>query len=165
MPKIFKTLIITLALLYLFPNSSKASEYTNYNDLIENAKVLDGKYIEVKGEAIGESMRRGGYTWINISDGSNAIGIWLKNQEADKVKNYGSYMEKGDIVKAAGTFNRACYEHGGDMDIHGESLSIVEIGHREDYPLNKRKMKEAIILSIITFILFVIYRKRKIKLK
>lgn len=163
MLKIFKTLIVTIVFIYMFPTSSKAADYTNYNDLIENSKALDGKYIELKGEAIGESMRRGAYTWINISDGSNAIGIWLNNQEADKVKNYGSYKFKGDVVKVAGTFSRACSEHGGDMDIHGESLSSVETGHKVDYLLSEWKMKAAISLSIITLILFGGYCKRKSK--
>jgi len=163
MLKIFKTLIISLVLIYMFPISSKAEEYINYNDLIENAKALDGKYIELKGEAIGESMRRGSYTWINISDGSNAMGIWLTNQEADKVKTYGSYKFKGDMVKVAGTFSRACSEHGGDMDIHGQSLSLVETGHKVEQLLSEWKMKAAASLSIITLILFGIYYKRKSK--
>lgn len=161
MLKIFKTLIIALILIYMFPNSSKASEFTNYNDLIENAKALDGKFVEIKGEAIGESMKRGAYTWINISDGSNAVGIWLKNQEVDKVKTYGSYKFMGDTIKIAGTFNRACSVHGGDMDIHGGSLTIVETGHKVDHPLSKWKLKEATSLAIITLILFGLYYKRK----
>jgi len=163
MLKIFKTLIIALVLIYMFPNSSKAEEYANYNDLIENAKALDGKRVDIKGEAIGESMRRGAYSWINISDGSNAMGIWLKNPEAEKVNTYGSYKFKGDIVKVVGTFNRACTQHGGDMDIHGENLSIVETGHKVEHQLSEWKMKAATSLSIITFILFGLYYKRKSK--
>jgi len=161
MLKIFKMLVIALVLIYMFPISSKAEEYINYNDLIENAKALDGKYIELKGEAIGESMRRGSYTWVNISDGSNAMGIWLTNQEANKVKTYGSYKFKGDIVKVSGTFSRACSDHGGDMDIHGESLTIVESGHKVELSLSEWKMKVAAIFSVITLILFGVYYKRK----
>lgn len=160
MLKIFKTLILVLFMIFIFPTVSKAAEYTNYNDLIENGKALDGKQVEIRGEAIKESMRRGDYTWINIGDGSNAMGIWLKNEEADKVKTFGSYKFKGDIVKVSGIFYRACGEHGGDMDIHGESLSIVEKGYKIDRVIDNSKVITAAALSILTLILFGVYNKK-----
>jgi hypothetical protein len=161
--KIFKTLILVLFIVFIFPDVSKAQEYTNYNDFIENGKALDSKLIEIKGETIKESMRRGEYAWINISDGSNAMGIWLKNEEADKIKTFGNYKFKGDIVKVSGIFNRACSEHGGDMDIHGERLTIEEKGYKVDRHLNNSKVIASIALSAATLVLFGVYYVRRIK--
>lgn len=163
MLKIFKTLILVLILIFSYPSISNAEEvFTNYNDFIENGKALDGKFVKIKGEAIGEPMRRGNYTWINISDGSNAMGIWLKNEDADKVKVFGNYKFKGDIVTVTGTFYRACSEHGGDMDIHAESLTVEKEGFKIQRLLNKSRAFAAIGLTFITLILFSIYYKRRV---
>jgi len=67
------------------------------------------------------------------------------------------------MVKVAGTFSRACSEHGGDMDIHGESLSVVESGHKVEQLLSEWKLKTAAVFSVITLILFGVYYRRKSK--
>lgn len=161
--KIFKTLIFTIFFVSIFTNVSSAEEYTNYNDLIENGKTLDGKLVEVKGEAIGEPMKRGDFTWVNINDGSTAMGIWMKNEDANKIKNFGNYKYKGDIIKISGIFIRACSEHGGDMDIHEESVTIEEKGYKVERPMDNSKVLKALILSASTLVLFAVYYMKRLK--
>lgn len=161
MLKIFKTLILVVVIVFMIPNVSKAAEYTNYNDLIENGKALDGKLVEIKGEAIGEPMKRGNHTWINISDGSSAMGVWIKNEDADKVRTFGNYKFKGDIVSISGIFYRACSEHGGDMDIHAESLIVENVGYNVEEPIDNAKVIASITLSLVTLVLLGVYHKRR----
>lgn len=161
--KIFKTLIFVIFFVSIFTNVSSAEEYTNYNDLIENGKTLDGKIVEVKGEAIGEPMKRGDFTWVNINDGSTAMGIWMKNEDARKIKTFGNYKYKGDIIKISGIFRRACNEHGGDMDIHEESLTIEEKGYKVERAMDDSKVLKALVLSASTLVLFVVYYMKRLK--
>jgi hypothetical protein len=98
-------------------------------------------------------MKRGEYTWVNISDGSNAIGIWLKSSDVQKISFYGNNKSKGDTVKISGEFHRACAEHGGDMDIHSLSIEITEKGYSINEIVNMSKVKLGLILSVVTAVL------------
>lgn len=159
MVKNLKTMILICILVFSYSTTCKAKEYNNYNDLIENSKKIDSSNITLKGEAIGEGMNRGKYSWVNISDGSTAMGIWIESTLANNIKNYGKYGYKGDLVKINGTFNRACSEHGGDMDIHANSVEIIKAGGSITIPISNSKKVIALLLTFITFILSVSYFK------
>lgn len=159
MVKTFKTIVITCILTFSFTIACMAKEYNNFNELIENGKKIDNTKIALKGEAIGEAMNRGKYSWINISDGSNAMGIWIKNEQVQSIKNFGKYGYKGDTLRVNGTFNRACVDHGGDMDIHAISVEIVEVGGKVIIPISNSKKIMAIILTLITLTLIFLYKK------
>jgi len=151
MLKAFKIgLLAFILVIFGYADNCFAEEITNYNDLIENGKLLDGSEVTIKGEAIGEPMKRGEYTWINISDGSTAMGIWIKTNDAQNISFYGSNKAKGDIVKITGEFHRACAEHGGDMDIHSLSIKIAEKGYLTNEKTNISKAKLGLILSLVT---------------
>jgi len=162
--KTFKTLTLILFIVSSFSLNVKAAEITDINDLIENAKELDGQEVTVQGEAIGESMNRGDYSWVNINDGSNAMGIWLSISEAEKLTYFGDYKYKGDIVKITGVFYRACKEHGGEADLHSKSIEIVENGYlvKEDIP-NAKIIVAVVLLALASF--FMIFFIKKIKTK
>ena len=99
MVKNLRTMILICILVFSYSTTCKAKEYNNFNDLIENSKKIDKSNISLKGEAIGEVMNRGKYSWVNISDGSTAMGIWIESSLAKNIKNYGKYGYKGDIVR------------------------------------------------------------------
>jgi len=133
------------------------------NDLIENAHKYDGQRVTFQGEAIGDIMPRGDYAWVNVNDGERAIGIWTKKSLADKITHTGSYRFTGDIVKIVGTFHRACPQHGGDLDIHADEISVLKIGERIAHPIVWSKIPIVIALLIGIIILMVyplIYRRR-----
>jgi hypothetical protein len=159
MVKTFKSIILIGILVFSFSITCMAKEYINYNELIENGKKIDNTQITLKGEAIGECMKRGKYSWVNISDGSNAMGIWIKDEQAQSIKNFGKYGYKGDIVKINGTFNRACKEHGGDMDIHANSVNILEVGGSVTIPISNNKKVIAVVLTLFTLALAFSYIK------
>jgi aspartyl/asparaginyl-tRNA synthetase len=159
MAKTFKTIILIGILVFSFAIPCKAKDYNNYNDLIENSKKLDNSEITLKGEAIGEAMNRGEYSWVNISDGSTAMGIWIDSKQAQSIKNFGKYGYKGDIVEINGVFNRACTQHGGDMDVHASTVKIIDAGGTVTIPISNNKKAISLILSLITITLIFSYFK------
>jgi len=159
MHKYIKALIIMLLLTSPLSVTVKAESAIDINELIENAKELDGQEVEIQGEVIGESMNRGDYSWININDGTNAIGIWLKKSDADKVVHYGKYENIGDKVKITGTFYRACKEHGGESDVHSSSLKIAEDGYQVKEQIPVTKIVGSVILISLALLMLVYYSK------
>lgn len=152
--------VIFLCIVSPFSLHAKAASITPINDLIENAKELDGKVVTVQGEAIGECMNRGSNCWININDTTNAIGIWVEKSNARKVKYYGNYKTVGDTVEITGTFHRACSEHGGEADIHGKLLKVIKPGCRVHEKISVVKIVCTVILIVITAIVFIIFKKK-----
>ena len=158
--KNFSTLILALALSLIFSRICYGESYIEITDLIFNSQDFDKKAIKVKGEAIGEIMRRGEDCWININDGKNAIGIYGSKEKAAIIENFGNYDKIGDKVEIAGEFNRACKEHNGDMDIHYNSISLVEKGKDTQHEVKKSKVYSAIALAILTSVVsFITYKK------
>lgn len=159
MDKVARALILTVVAFFIFAGVAFGIEMININQLIENAKVMDGKTVVVQGEAIGEALERGNNAWVNINDGTNAIGIWLKLEEANKIKVFGDYLNIGDKVKVTGVFNRACVEHGGDMDIHAISIEVVENGYPVKEKVPSQKIAIGIILVVVTLMVTGFYFK------
>lgn len=144
-------------------------------DLVESPKWYDGTEITFTGEAIGEAMVRGNYAWLhlnddayykmNVEEGANLGGyntgmpVWLSADQAAHVDTFGDYQHEGDIVKVYGTFNAACAEHGGDMDIHATRLTAVTLGHPVKDPVTGGKVIAAIVLALTAAVLYLLSRR------
>ncbi|KPK98723.1 MAG: hypothetical protein AMJ95_02885 [Omnitrophica WOR_2 bacterium SM23_72] len=115
-------------------------------DLIKNAWEYDGKTVVYEGEVIGDIMRRKEFAWVNVKEGKSAIGIWVPHALLQDVAYSGSYKSKGDTVKVRGIFHRACPEHGGDLDIHAEALSVTSRGRTVTERMNLDKRNTAVML-------------------
>ena len=127
--------------------------------LVEDAKRLDGASIAFEGEAIGEAMPRRDGAWINVSDGMNAIGVWLPASELAKVERFGSYRWKGDRLRVVGAFNRACPEHGGDLDIHARSVEVLVRGSPIEHRVPRERVAAAALLLAAGSASFLLWRK------
>lgn len=150
------------------PNTPSSTE------LVESPKEFDGGAVEFAGEAVGEAMTRGDMAWLHLNDdayylknveegahlgGYNAgMPVWLPAREAEKIEYFGDYKHEGDIVEVYGTFNAACGEHGGDMDIHATSLEVVQTGHVVVDPIHPSKVVWAVGLGLIALALYVANR-------
>jgi len=131
-------------------------------ELINNAKLYDGKTVTHEGEVIGDIMLRGEFAWINVNDGQNAIGIWMdKNLTAD-ILYTGSYKSKGDFVEITGVFQRACLEHGGDLDIHAQTIRKVRQGRGVFERLNVNKRN---LVFVLLGVLCLVWILKQLKLK
>lgn len=164
MRRIIFVFLLTTILFIFFTADGLA---INVNQLVEKSEFYDGKKVVFEGEVVGDVMVRGNHSWINVYDGVNAMGIWIRANEAEKIKKTGDYKNKGDVVEVEGVFNRACKEHGGDMDIHGENLNIKRTGRGLTHPVSSSKVFFAAGLAILSGIMFLfdrhIQRKRLIK--
>lgn len=149
-------LISAVRLAYAQPVSS--------SELIKNAGQHDNKSVVYAGEVIGDVMARGGFAWINLNDGNSAIGVWVDKTLSCDIQYTGGYKVKGDWVEVAGIFHRACVEHGGDLDIHAQSLRKVIPGRVLKERLNLEKRNFALILLGI-LCLILISKLFKVRLK
>lgn len=119
------------------------------NDLVERAKELDGHAVTVTGEVIGDVMRRGDHGWVNINDGTNAIGIWMPAELLRSVAFAGRYGVRGDRIQVTGTFYRLDLANGGDLDIHAQTLAVIEPGGAVPIPVRRDRVIWAVAQSAL----------------
>jgi hypothetical protein len=135
----------------------------------------NGKAVTFHGEAVGEVMVRGDYAWIHLNDDAymiknveegaklggynSGMAVWLPAALTNRIDTYGDYQHEGSIVEIRGTFNGACKEHGGDMDIHATSLEVMVPGHPVADPIPPWKAVLAVVLAAVAGLLFWLERK------
>ncbi|MFH1613029.1 MAG: DNA-binding protein [bacterium] len=156
-----KYLWVIFIFIFLF-SFVKANEIVCSNELITRLDEYDGKKIIYKGEVI-VVMKRGNFAWINVLDNGTAIGIWTSLNIIPKIKFVGDYKHQGDIVEIVGTFHKTCVEHGGDLDIHAEKITILEEGKILKHPISEQKIKIALIFCLLTIITWglCLWRKKR----
>jgi hypothetical protein len=125
-------------------------------ELISQAKNFDNKTVTYSGEVIGDVMKRGGFAWINVNDGVNAIGVWITSAVAQEIRSVGDFKHAGDNVEIVGIFNRACVQHGGDLDIHAQSMRVLRPGEPVPCSINKVKKDWAIKLLGVVAIIWIL---------
>jgi len=155
---IILTVILTSAAIFQVPVVS-AKEFSS-TDLIENAKALDGKEVVYIGEAVAAILARGEYSWINVNDGYNAIGVWSRSRELGSIKLVGGYKVRGDIIEIRGIFHRSCPVHGGELDIHADSVRILEPGYILEQKIDRHKLKISAVIFIGIILMAAVFRKR-----
>jgi hypothetical protein len=132
--------------------------------LVEKPKQYNGTTVTFTGEAIGEVMARGDYAWIHLNDDAymesnveegatlggynSGMAIWVPTALTKQIDTYGDYKHEGSIVQIVGTFNAACKEHGGDMDIHATTVTMIRPGHVVDDPIAPWKAWLAVVLVL-----------------
>ncbi len=131
-------------------------------ELINNAKLYDGKVLTYEGEVIGDIMVRGEYAWINVNDGQNAIGIWIEKSKTLDILYTGSYKSKGDWIQITGIFQRACPAHGGDLDLHAQGIRKIRPGRLvlERWNLTKRNL-----VLVLLGVLCLVWILRQLKVR
>lgn len=167
--------IITLLALFLFSSPAEGKAVSS-TELIEKSRQFNSKKVFFVGEVVGEVMfrksSRGNFAWLNINDDpysrqklgkgklagyNSGQSVWISAAQARKVKVAGDYRHRGDIVRVEGIFHRACPDNGGDMAIIGSRLEVLKQGYSVTYPLDDEKLALAVVLFLITSLIF-IYR-------
>ena len=154
--------IVCLLLLLMISAAACASaaEMTS-TDLIENAAALDKQTVVYIGEVIGDILPRGDHAWVNVSDGANAIGIWIDEAMLREISVVGRYGQTGDTVRVTGIFNRTCQEHGGDMDIHAERIDLIKSGQAAAGTVSGWMVILASVFTVFDVAILIIYLKRR----
>jgi hypothetical protein len=152
-----EVLFIILFLSSILNNPDCYAQSISSTELINNAKNYNGNTVVYKGEVIGDIMVRGENAWINVNDGTSAIGIWIKKELIKNILYTGNYKAKGDLVEITGKFNRSCVEHGGDLDIHAHYLIKISSGNVVSHTVNAKEINFALGL-FLTIILACLLR-------
>lgn len=140
------------SLLIPFSPFSAYAEVLFVNRLIENMYKFDRREIEIRGEVVGDIMKRRNGIWLNIDDGSDCISVWTPEILMPRIDFVGNYSSKGDTVLIKGVFNRACHVHGGETDIHALEIKRIQMGHTIRHPIAQKKIEWTLILIILTII-------------
>lgn len=128
--------LVFLGCLLLPATPSLALDVHSPAELVEFQEELDGMTVTVEGEAIGDKMNdMGDGVWVNVLGGEVAVGIFMDDEQVDGVSMLGDYGHTGDGLSVVGEFHAACPEHGGDLDVHADSLTVISPGHEVDRPV------------------------------
>ena len=166
MPKKALLVILTLLLLLVPAAALAEGESVSSNDLIDRAKDYDNQTIVYEGEVLGDILYRGDYAWLAVSDGDNTIGVYVTKAQADLITLVGGYGKRGDTVRISGVFHRACAEHGGDLDIHADSVTILEAGAPVAMPVSRIVAMLAALLPLpAAALLLLVWQRRKTTVK
>ncbi|MCL6471482.1 MAG: DNA-binding protein [Firmicutes bacterium] len=152
---------VLLVIMILFALELPAYGLTSSTELLEDGKKYTGKRIIFQGEAIGDVMKRGSYGWVNLRDEEIAVGVWAPVGMLEKIKYTGDYDHRGDTVEVEGVFSQNCKEHEGEIDIHAESLKIVEAGGKVAHSVDVKKVLVGGALSLLALTLFTVNRIQK----
>lgn len=151
-----KLILISLIALVFFSLQHVWAQNFTSDELIKYAKKHDGKIVVYCGEVIGDVMARGEFAWININDGSNAIAIWASRALAKELQFAGNYKTRGDVLEVTGIFYRNCLEHGGDLDIHAQTIRKIAGGRIVEHKLDFIKLELIFILLGALFLIWIL---------
>ena len=129
--------------------------------LIEESVEADGKRVAIVGELIGDFMPRGDYGWLSVSEESTAVSVWTEKEKVPADTMLGAYGVEGDRVRVTGIMYRACAEHGGDLDIHAETIILIQRGELVAHPVDSSRLAAAIVLGIGGLWAFVLWRRHE----
>jgi hypothetical protein len=150
-------------LLFILSISLYPAEKVKIRELYESGEKYNGKAVIVEGEVIGDLMGKGEERWINIKDESEdfAIGIIISKKEIEKIKNFGRYRIKGDVIKVLGIYNINCPKHYGERDIHALNIEIIKKGEKYKEEVNIKKIYLSFLLLSITLFIAYLYHKEE----
>ena len=152
-------LLAVIILLLIFTANCYAVTWSSI-ELIEKAKELNGRRLNYSGELVTAILNRGEYSWINLNDGFNAIGIWCKSSSLSVVKFIGDYKNRGDMIEINGTFHRACSVHNGELDIHADTIKVIKHGYPADRAIDMKMVHSTAILFIAAILIVIIFKDK-----
>ncbi len=145
-------LAVAVLALPLTANADDVLELTTA-ELVVIDRSLDGSRVRVTGEAIGEDLRASKHhRWVNLLDGSTAIGVFVTNELAEQVDVYGDHTHRGDVVEVVGILNIACDEHGGEFDIHAEEFKVIAEGGTIERPVAPWKGIAGLVAVVVALV-------------
>ncbi|HWQ97629.1 MAG TPA: DNA-binding protein [Clostridia bacterium] len=158
-----KTVFLIIALLLLFAPAAALADgnAVSSNDLIDHAKDYDNQTVVYEGEVLGDILYRGDHAWLAVYDGSNTIGIYVTAEQAQQITVLGGYGKQGDTIRIEGVFHRACAEHGGDLDIHADTMKVLSVGSETQIHASRLITILAIALPLpAAGLLLLVWKKR-----
>lgn len=102
---------------------------TTVAELVAADPALDGTEVRFVGEAIGEPIIADeGHVWVNVAGQGKLIGVYMSDEQAALIENYGHYLVEGTDLEIAGVFDTSCSMHDGELDVHAGHVDVVSPG-------------------------------------
>lgn len=121
-------------------------------DLVSMTSGLDGMAVAFEGEVVSEALAGGrGNVWLNVLSDGVALGVWMPETMADQVREFGRWSHDGDVVRVTGVFNEACDLHGGDLDVHADSLVVATTGEARSHPVRYWKLAPGLAGLVLAY--------------
>ena len=97
-----------------------------------------------------------------MADGSDAnISVYMTVEQAEQIDHFGRYGVTGTTLQIRGTFNQACSNHEGLVDIHATNVGVMTRGVEHPDTLNLSNFGFGIFLIIIGAALMAALRLQK----
>ena len=137
MKRLITNIVMTVALLLAVPVlASAADEVLDPAEVVVIDRARDGETIVIEGEAVGDVLRAvGGGSWVNVLGDEVGLGVWMDDDQVAQIEHFGEYHHYGDRIRVTGELNITCAEHGGEFDLHAESVEVVEQGQPREHEL------------------------------
>lgn len=151
---------LSVLIFFLLANAGYAQEHvTTLNELVSNAQKYDTRRVLIKGEVLSVMPYNNG-TWVNISDGSESLGVWFSGAEKiPEITRTGSYRSTGDIIIAEGIFCKNSASHYGEMMLQADMADILFPGkdRKENVPPAKKRVliNGAVLAAVLMLIYFI----------
>ena len=129
---------------------------TTIEDILAETSLHDGRIVQFVGEAIGDRVlddAGGKYCWVTVesmADGSDAnISVYMTVEQAEQIDHFGRYGVTGTTLQIRGTFNQACSNHEGLVDVHATNVGVMARGIEHPDTLNLSNFGFGIFLIIV----------------
>ena len=129
---------------------------TTIEDILAETSLHDGRIVQFVGEAIGDRVlddASGKYCWVTVesmADGSDAnISVYVTVEQAEQIDHFGRYGVTGTTLQIRGTFNQACSNHEGLVDVHATNVGVMARGVEHPDTLNLSNFGFGIFLIIV----------------
>ena len=116
---------------------------TTIEDILAETSLHDGRIVQFVGEAIGDRVlddASGKYCWVTVesmADGSDAnISVYMTVEQTEQIDHFGRYGVTGTTLQIRGTFNQACSNHEGLIDVHATNVGVMAHGVEHPDTLN-----------------------------
>lgn len=131
-------------------------------EVVEIDRARDGTLIIVEGEAVGEHLRAvGGGRWVNILGDDVGLGVWVTDDMAQRIENFGDYRHDGDVIRFTGVLNISCVEHDGEFDVHARGMEVISLGSPREPEIEPWKGFAGVAGIGVAAGLWVLYRRRR----
>lgn len=151
---------VLLLLLLAHAAHAAASHRVPVMDLVSRPQDFDGREVTIEGEAIGDIFRARDGFWVNLLDGTVAIGVWIPPEHRPEIRTLGKYGVRGDQVEVTGIFRHRCPEHLGDTDIHARDVSVLARGFSYEHPIQWRQAAGILLFGTLSLVCILLLHLR-----
>ncbi len=140
-------------------NNAETYRLADVKSLLSATARQDQHKVEVEGEAVGSSIYAdSGHKWVNIKKDNAMIGVYMANEDAAKITNWASYGHAGDTLSVKGVYHLACAEHNGELEVHADSVDVVQTGSSWHISWDAAMLAWGILLIIVGIVVTLLRR-------